>query len=54
MHVTFTLLLFALATAYRLLCEQEAAGGELVVWQRGRRQLWEQTRNHVMVFALRI
>jgi hypothetical protein len=50
-HVLFTLLLFALATAYRLPCEREATGGEPVGWQRWRRQLLEQTRDHVIVFA---
>jgi hypothetical protein len=50
-HVMFTLLMFALATAYRLQCEREAAGGEPVGWQRWRRQLLEQTRDKVMVFA---
>jgi hypothetical protein len=50
-HVMFTLLLFALATAYRLQCEREALGGEAVGWQRWRRQLWEQTRDQVIVFA---
>lgn len=50
-HVVFTLLLFALATAYRLPCEREATGGEPVGWQRWRRQLLEQTRDHVIVFA---
>jgi hypothetical protein len=50
-HVLFTLLLFALATAYRLQCEQEATGEEPVGWQRWRRQLLEQTRDLVMVFA---
>jgi hypothetical protein len=50
-HVIFTLLLFALATAYRLPCEREALGGEAVGWQRWRRQLLEQTRNQVIVFA---
>lgn len=50
-HVLFTLLLFALATAYRLQCEWEATGGEPVGWQRWRRQLLEQTRDHVIVFA---
>jgi hypothetical protein len=50
-HVVFTLLMFALATAYRLQCEQEARGGELVGWQRWRRQLLEQTRDKVIVFA---
>jgi Transposase DDE domain len=50
-HVLFTLLLFALATAYRLECEREAGGGEPVGWQRWRRQLLEQTRDRVIVFA---
>jgi hypothetical protein len=49
-HVLFTLLLFALATAYRLQCE-EAVGGGPVGWQRWRRQLLEQTRDKVIVFA---
>jgi hypothetical protein len=50
-HVIFTLLMFALATAYRLQGEREAMGGEAVGWQRWRRQLWEQTREQVMVVA---
>jgi hypothetical protein len=50
-HVLFTLLLFALATAYRLQCEQADTGGEPLGWQRWRRQLLEQTRDHVIVFA---
>jgi hypothetical protein len=50
-HVLFTLLMFALATAYRLQCEREAMAGEPVGWQRWRRQLLEQTRDKVMVFA---
>jgi hypothetical protein len=50
-HVLFTLLLFALATGYRLQCEREARGGEPVGWQRWRRQLLEQTRDKVIVFA---
>jgi hypothetical protein len=36
---------------YRLPCEREAMGGEPVGWQRWRRQLLEQTREQVMVFA---
>jgi hypothetical protein len=52
-HVVFTLLLFALATAYRLRCEQAAVGAEPVGWQRWRRQLLEQTRDKVIVFAQR-
>ena len=43
--------MFALATAYRLRCEQEASGGEPLGWQRWRRQLLEQTRDHVIVCA---
>ena len=50
-HVVFTLLMFALATAYRLQCEQEATGTEPVGWQRWRRQLLEETRDQVIVFA---
>jgi hypothetical protein len=50
-HVMFTLLMFALATAYRLPCEQEATGGEPVGWQRWRRHLLEHTRDLVIVFA---
>ena len=50
-HVVFTLLMFALATASRLPCEREAMGGEPVGWQRWRRQLLEQTRDQVIVFA---
>ena len=50
-HVVFTLLMFALATAYRLQCEQEEMGAEPVGWQRWRRQLLQQTRDKVIVFA---
>jgi DDE family transposase len=50
-HVLFTLLLFALGTAYRWQCEQEATGRESVGWQCWRRQLLERTRDHVIVFA---
>ena len=50
-HVLFTLLLFALATAYRLPCEQEETGVEPLGWQRWRRQLLEQTRDQIIVFA---
>jgi hypothetical protein len=50
-HVLFTLLMFALATAYRLQCEQDDLGKEPVGWQRWRRQLLEQTRDLVIVFA---
>jgi hypothetical protein len=50
-HVLFTVLMFALATAYRLQCEQADTAGEPGGWQRWRRQLLEQTRDHVSVFA---
>jgi uncharacterized RmlC-like cupin family protein len=50
-HVMFTLLMFALATAYRLQCEGETRGREPVGWQRWRRQLLAQTRDQVIVFA---
>jgi hypothetical protein len=50
-HVVFTLLMFALATAYRLPCEREAMGGEPVGWQRWRRQLLAQTRDKMIVCA---
>jgi Transposase DDE domain len=49
-HVVFTVLMFALATAYRLQGEQAATGGEPVGWQRWRRQLLAHTRNLVIVF----
>ena len=52
-HVVFTLLMFALATAYRLRCEQAEVRGEPVGWQRWRRRLLEQTRDKVIVFAQR-
>jgi hypothetical protein len=47
----FTLLVFALATASRLHCEQTALGAEPVGWQRCRHQLLEQTRNQIIMFA---
>jgi hypothetical protein len=50
-HVMFTLLMFALATAYRLLCAQEATGGDPVGWQCWWRQLLQQTRDQVIVCA---
>jgi hypothetical protein len=50
-HVIFTVLMFALATAYRLLAEQDDLGKEPVGWQRWRRQLLEKTRDYVIVFA---
>ena len=49
--VLFTLLMFALATAYRQQCEQEAWRGEPVGWQRWRRQLLERTRDKIIVCA---
>jgi hypothetical protein len=49
--VLFTLLMCALATAYRLQCEHDATAGEPVGWQRRRRQRLEQTRDKVIVFA---
>jgi hypothetical protein len=52
-HVLFTFLIFALATAYRLRCEQAAMAAEPVGWQRWRRQLLEQTRDKIIVFAQR-
>jgi hypothetical protein len=52
-HVLFTFLMFAVATAYRLRCEQAALGAEPVGWQRWRRQLLEQTRDKIIVFAQR-
>jgi Transposase DDE domain len=50
-HVMFTLLLFALATAYRWPCAHEETGGEPVGWQRWRRQLLQHTRDLIIVFA---
>jgi hypothetical protein len=50
-HVLFTVRMFALATAYRLQGAQEDTGGEPVGWQRWRRQLLEQTRDLVIIFA---
>jgi hypothetical protein len=50
-HVVFTVLLFAWATAYRLPCEREALGGEPMGWQRWRRQLLQQTREKVIILA---
>lgn len=50
-HVLLTLLMFALATAYRLQRAQDDLGQEPVGWQRWRRQLLEKTRDHVIVFA---
>jgi hypothetical protein len=50
-HVLFTLAMFALATAYRVLSEQAAVGDEPVGWQRWRRQLIQQNRDKVIIFA---
>lgn len=50
-HVRFTWRMFALATAYRLPCVHDGGGGAPVGWQRWRRQLVEQTRDHVIVCA---
>jgi hypothetical protein len=50
-HVRFTVRRFALATADRLPCAQADRGQEPVGWQRWRRQLLEQARDHVIVFA---
>jgi hypothetical protein len=47
----FAVLLCASATAYRLHCAPEETGGEPVGWQRWRRQLLEQTRDMVIIFA---
>jgi hypothetical protein len=50
-HMVSTRLMFALATAYRLLREQEATGAEPVGWQHRRRQPLEQTRELVIAYA---
>jgi hypothetical protein len=50
-QVLFTLLMLALATAYRLQCAREAMGREPVGWPRWRRQLLAQTREKVSVCA---
>ena len=50
-HVIFTVLMCALATASRLQPEPADTGGEPLGWQRWRRQLVEHTRNLVIVFA---
>jgi len=50
-HVVFTLLMFALATASRLRCEQDDTGADPVGWQRWRRQLLQHNRDQVIVFA---
>lgn len=53
MHVVFTVLLLALATAYRLRGERAAVGAEPVGWPRWRRQVREQSRDTILVFAQR-
>jgi hypothetical protein len=50
-HVVFTFLMFALATAYRLQGEQPQLRAEPVGWQRWRRHLLEQSRDKIIVFA---
>jgi hypothetical protein len=50
-HVMFTVLMFAVATAYRLQSEQAHTGGEPRGWQRWRRQLLEQSRDLVIIVA---
>jgi hypothetical protein len=50
-HVMFTVLMCAVATAYRLPCAHEAMGEEPVGGQRWRRQLLDQTRDVVIVLA---
>jgi hypothetical protein len=50
-HVVFTLLMFALATAYRRQGEPCDLGAEPVGWQRWRRQLLQQNRDQVIVCA---
>jgi hypothetical protein len=51
LHVLFTQLMFALATAYRLQCEPDGIGKEPVGGLRWRRQLLGQTWDLVIVFA---
>jgi hypothetical protein len=50
-QVLFTFLMFALATAYRLPCEHAQLRAEPMGWPRWRRQLLEQTRDKIIVFA---
>jgi hypothetical protein len=50
-HVVFTVLMFALATAYRLPREQADTRGEPLGGQRWRRPRLEHTRHLVIVFA---
>jgi hypothetical protein len=49
--VFFPLAMFALATADRLRAEQAAVGDAPVGWQRWRRQLIQQHRDNVIIFA---
>jgi hypothetical protein len=50
-QVFCTLAMFALATAYRLQAAQAAVGDEPLGWQRWRRQLIQQNRAKVIIFA---
>lgn len=50
-HVVFTLRMCALATAYRRRGEAFERGMEPVGWQRWRRQLLQQNRDQLIVFA---
>ena len=50
-HVMFTLLMCALATADRRPCEPADTGSAAAGWQRWRRPRLEQTRDHVIVVA---
>jgi hypothetical protein len=50
-HVLFPLAMFALATAYRWRAAQAAVGDAPVGWQRWRRQLLQQHRDQVIIFA---
>jgi hypothetical protein len=47
----FSMVVFALATAPGLQYAREAIGGEPAGWQCWRRQLCEQSRDKVIVFA---
>jgi len=50
-HVVLTLLMFARATAYRLRGAARETGTEPLGWQRWRRQLVQQNRDQLIVFA---
>jgi len=50
-HVLFTVRVFALTPADRRPREPETSGEEPLGWQRWRRQVFEQTRDQVIVFA---